>query len=106
MEESKKIKITVIRRFSPEEVFGHEMKYTSGEKVAPCSRNGLSEGMEWVVEYMQRPENFCVWAWRDLSRDLSILFCGGDHFWSEPDVTYTSCSDGMRPVVFKLERLK
>lgn len=106
MEEIKKIKITVIRRFSPEEVFGHEMKYPSGEKMAPCSRNGLSEGTEWIVEYLQKPEDFCVWAWPDVFRDVSFLALGGDYFWTEPGVAYTSCSEGLRPVVFKLERME
>ena len=101
-----KIKITVIRTFSPEEVFGQEMKYPNGKVVTPCDHNGLSKGKEWVVENLEKPENFCGWAWQDLYKDLCILSFGGDHFWSEPDVTYTACSDGMRPVCFKLERLK
>ena len=100
------IKITVIRTFRPEEVFGHEMKYPNGKVVTPCDHEGLSEGKEWVVENLEKPDNFCGWAWQDLYKDLCILSFGGDHFWSEPGVTYTACSDGMRPVCFKLERLK
>jgi uncharacterized repeat protein (TIGR04076 family) len=68
--------------------------------------NGLKEGTEFLVENLQKPDKFCSWAWNDLNKDVTTLSFGGDHPWSEKDVMYTACTDGMRPVCFKLERVK
>jgi uncharacterized repeat protein (TIGR04076 family) len=100
------VKITVIKTFSPEDVFGHEVKSPKGEVVLPCNYKGLEEGAEYLVEKLEKPENFCGWAWNDLFKDVTTLSFGGNHPWSEKDVMYTACTDGMRPVCFKLERMK
>ena len=53
------------------------------------------------------PEGFCSWAWRDLYKDLAVLRFGGSfESWVEPPYMYTACSDGVRPVSFKLEALQ
>jgi uncharacterized repeat protein (TIGR04076 family) len=53
------------------------------------------------------PDGFCGWAWRDLYKDLSVMVMGGNFDpWVEKGLIYTSCSDGIRPVSFKLERLE
>ncbi len=98
-----KIKISVIRRFSPEEVFGQEMKTPTGKVITVCS--SFEEGQEFIVEDLNKPDNFCGWAWYDIYKDISTLTFGGEHSWTDPNVMYTSCTDGMRPVCFKLERL-
>ena len=99
-----KIKITVIKRFSPEDVFGHEYKTPNGEIVEKCS---LKEGQEWISENGEMPEDFCGWAWVDLSRSIHVLRFGGNFKdWAEDGIMYNACSDGVRPVCFKLERIE
>ncbi|MFX1253294.1 MAG: TIGR04076 family protein [Promethearchaeota archaeon] len=101
------VKITVIKRFSPEDVFGHEMSYPEGRKMAQCPN--FEDGQEIMIEtiYADPPEEFkCSWAWNDLFKDLSVLSCGGDFRHTDPKITYTTCRDGMKPVVFKLERIE
>jgi uncharacterized repeat protein (TIGR04076 family) len=99
-----KIKITVIKRFSPEDVFNHEYKTPNGVKVDKCS---LKEGQEWISENGEMPEDFCSWAWVDLSRSIHVLRFGGNFKnWAEDGVMYNACSDGVRPVCFKLERIE
>ncbi|MHA2089311.1 MAG: TIGR04076 family protein [Candidatus Kariarchaeaceae archaeon] len=100
------IRISVVKTFSPEDVFGHEMTSPTGNPVQACNYNGLKEGTEWIVENLKKPDNFCGWAWHDLYKDICTLSFGGDHPWSEDDIMYTACTDGMRPVCFKLERAK
>ena len=96
------IKITVIRAFTPEDVFGNEYKTPAGEVVEKCF---LEEGQSWVIEGGKKPEGFCGWAWEDLRKDRYLLAFGGDIPDTEEGVVYVSCSDGKRPVVFKLEML-
>jgi len=55
---------------------------------------------------LDKPEKFCGWAWRDIYKDVSVLAFGGDFDWTKPGVAITCCTDGNRPVVFKLERME
>ncbi|MHA1904920.1 MAG: TIGR04076 family protein [Candidatus Thorarchaeota archaeon] len=99
-----KVKVTVIKVFSPEDVFGNEITLPSGKRIDKCSF--YEEGDEFIIDsVMQMPEGFCGWAWRDLYKDISVLFFGGN-FAMGPGLQYTSCSDGKKPVCFKLERLE
>ena len=52
------------------------------------------------------PEGFCGWAWQDFRKDLYLLYFGGDLPDTPKGVVYLACSDGKRPVSFKLERLE
>lgn len=100
-----KIKITVIKRFSPQDVFGHEYKTPTGKKVEKCSV--FEEGQEWISENGEMPEDFCGWAWTDLARSMHGLQFGGNYTgWAEDGTIFNACSDGVRPVCFKLERIE
>ncbi len=99
-----KIKITVIKRFSPEDVFGHEYITPTGDKIEKCS---FEDGQEWISESREMPEGFCWWAWADLTRSVNVLRLGGNYkHWAEDGIIYDTCSDGVRPVVFKIERIE
>jgi uncharacterized repeat protein (TIGR04076 family) len=100
-----KVKIEVIKRFSPEDVFGvnHNQRTLSGKPITVC--NKLREGDEFIVDDIEAiPEGFCGWAWRDIYKDLSVLFFDGNFYRPEKGVAYVSCTDGRKPVVFKLTR--
>ncbi|MHA2252210.1 MAG: TIGR04076 family protein [Candidatus Kariarchaeaceae archaeon] len=98
-----RLKITVLRKFTPEDVFGKEMRFRTGEKVEACFHE---EGQEFIVtDPVISPKGLCSWAFRDLSRDIYLLYFGGDIADIEPNVVYVPCNDGKRPVVFKLERI-
>ncbi len=99
-----KIKISVIKRFRPEDVFGHEIKKPNGDTVTICT--SFKDGQEFIVEGLKKPEDFCGWAWHDLYKDVCTLNFGGDHTWTEDNVMYTCCTDGIRPVCFKIERIE
>ena len=98
-----KVMISVIRKFHPKEVFGDEYQKFSGKVTKECTNFKIGEKI--LIEHGQIPEGFCVWAWRDIYKDLSVLRFGGKFNHPEPGVIYTSSSDGRKPVVFKLERL-
>ena len=100
------VKIKVVKKFSAEDVFGknHDEKLLSGEPITSCHL--LKEGDEFIVETVEiMPKGFCGWAWRDIYKDLSVLFFDGNFYRPERGAAYVSCTDGRKPVVFKLERL-
>jgi uncharacterized repeat protein (TIGR04076 family) len=98
------VKITVIKRFSPEEVFNEQMTFPDGRIIPRCPV--FEDGQEIIIEsiFGSKPDEFCGWGWHDLFKDLSVIACGGNFEHIGTNVMYTSCRDGLRPVVFKLER--
>lgn len=53
------------------------------------------------------PQKFCAWAWADIQRDVVYLALDGNYPWMKQNGTVLSCcTDGLRPVVFKLERME
>ncbi len=66
-------------------------------------------GDEFIVDYLTvRPEGFgCDWAWDDIHKILMILMTRGNFgTWMKDENNFvTCCTDGLKPVVFKIERL-
>ncbi|MFX1416039.1 MAG: TIGR04076 family protein [Promethearchaeota archaeon] len=98
-----RIRVTVLRKFSPVDVFGHEIRYPRGEIVPTCYV--FDEGEEFIIDNLEKPEKFCGWGWKTVVKDLEILDSGDDVFWTKPGIIYSCCTDGARPVCFKLERI-
>lgn len=100
-----KVRITVVRCLSRDEVFGgRDPGCTStGGAVCPMMR----EGQEFVTDYTHVPAGFCAGAWADLFRFVVGLEAGADYPWvEEPGVVLATCNDGFRPVIFRLERIE
>ena len=99
-----KVKFTVVKVFTPMDILGHEITSNSGYKIPPCPI--FKEGQEIVAENsFTKPDGFCGWAWRDLSVRLTKFDVIEDMDWPEKNVTYVACGDGLRPVIFKIEKL-
>ena len=100
-----KVKITVIKKFSSKDILGHYFKFPSGTEMKDCTVIEL--GQEFIVEdELAMPEGFCRWAWVDIYRDVAILTMGGNFAGGDlAGFKYSACSDGLKPVVFKLERI-
>jgi uncharacterized repeat protein (TIGR04076 family) len=98
------LKITVLRRFAPEEVF--DKKPIGYEKLEAC--DVYTDGQEFIVgDDGLMPEGFCVWAWDDIYKDILTLRYNGDFEWfSEKGASVNCCTDGLRPVIFRIERLE
>ena len=63
-------------------------------------------GEEFILEGDNCPPNFCGWAFRDIFRDYNHLRKNGNFRWVGKDgVMFSRCTDGRKPVVFKLERI-
>ena len=102
-----KIKITVINRADPKNVFGEKIPINpkTGKEWELCPR--YIENQEFIVEDDGKiPDGFCPWAWYDIYKDMSVLKYGGNFPWAKEGEAITCCTDGIRPVSFKLERIK
>jgi len=92
-----KVKISVLRKLHHKDLIE---KYTDSGDWGPCSH--FDEGQEFVVSedrHWDMPPGFCGWAWADMQKIIFGMARGG------PNVFVTCCTDGYRPVVFKLEKI-
>lgn len=104
MVERHKVKITVLRRFKPSEVF-RKSPVTHFGSLEACGT--YKDGQEFTVDKDGKmPEGFCTSAWVSIYPSVRLLSFGGDFPWyEEGGVAINCCTDGLRPVVFKLERI-
>ena len=98
-----KVKITVLKRQDPKEIFD-EYPVAEQDWFVPCGL--FSDGQEFILEEnLVMPEKFCTSAWHTIYPNVRLLSFGGNlPFFDEEGVAISCCSDGMRPVIFKLER--
>jgi uncharacterized repeat protein (TIGR04076 family) len=98
------VKITVLKKISMSEVHGDDSIAPGLADVCEV----LEEGEEFFVPAEGgKPEGFCAWAWADMDKVYTVLRFGGNLPWmKEPGVGVVACTDGLRPVVFKLERVE
>jgi uncharacterized repeat protein (TIGR04076 family) len=99
-----KVKITVLKRYSPSEVF-ETSPVTPVKTLVACEL--FRDGQEFVVgEDGRMPEGFCTTAWYSIFCSVRTLAFGGNLPWyKEKGVAINCCIDGLRPVIFKLERV-
>jgi uncharacterized repeat protein (TIGR04076 family) len=69
-----------------------------------------TEGQEFFIEHLgERPSDFfCDWAWNDLYKFILVMMTGGDFSpWMKDGNKFVACcTDGIKPVIFKLERIE
>ncbi len=99
------LNITVIKTLSSKEVYGKPLPDLAEEMTPYCDR--LEMGQEFIVEASgAMPAGFCTWAWHDIYPAVTGLRFGGNFPWvTKEGLTYACCSDGARPVFFKIERI-
>ncbi len=98
-----KCKITVIKKELFQDV---AEKYGNPEPgIVVCPR--FEVGQEFILEGTGMPEGFCNWAWADIQRDVVGVLFGASYPWIKGEHCLISCcTDGIRPVVFKIERIE
>lgn len=99
------VKITVLKKMSAKDVYGHLLPEMADDVPTYCER--MEEGQEFIMEGTGvMPVGFCTWAWHDIYPEITVLRFGGNFPWvKKKGLIYSCCTDGMRPVFFKLERL-
>jgi len=88
------VKITVVKRDFDKAM---NEKYKTGNR-GPCDQLAVNHEfiakMPWVP-----PEKFCEWAWADIRTYIHMVNISGNPM-------LTCCTDGNRPVTFRLERVE
>ncbi len=93
------VKITVLKRLLHEDL----LKENADFMWEPCER--LKVGQEFISSGVNMPEGFCSWAWADIQKYVMTLARGGNFRGVKPGTYITCCTDGFRPVIFKVERI-
>ena len=103
-----KVKITVLKRVEPKTLYGDSIPVNTetGEPHVACPM--LQEEQEFTMEHNVRmPEGFCANAWQDIREYVSVLHFGGTFYpWLKENEMIRCCTDGLRPVIFRIERLE
>ena len=100
-----KLKITVVRCITKDEIYGDNVTEAIKDSVTPCPLH--QPGQEFIMETLDGPEGFGNWAYDDIYRDMTHLWMDGDFpFIGKPGTMFSSCTDGKKPVIFKLERVE
>jgi uncharacterized repeat protein (TIGR04076 family) len=101
-----KCRITVLRRTLNADLAQEHCR----EQASPCS--AWREGQKFVTSFA-KPQGFCDWAWSDIHQYVAVPLAGGSfagsvfNGWMKDENTMIACcTDGIRPVIFKLERIE
>ena len=99
-----KVKITVIKKMSTDDVYGANRPCQIADDLeSECPL--FKVGDEFVIDGGTCPAGFCGWAFADIQRDIALLWLEGGFPWiKDKGVGISCCTDGLRPVFFKLER--
>ena len=102
---AKKVKITVIKKLDMRELFDDQDVGAADGFGPVCT--AFEVGDEFIIDSaMGIPKGFCQGAFMDVSRFVSGLRFGANYPWmKEQGAVICSCFDGLRPVIFKLERM-
>jgi len=104
MSKKPKLKITILKRLDPHKMFD-ELPVTLKKSMGPCSVFHDGQVIH-VDESLRMPEGFCETAWKNFYHNIRTLGYGGNlPFFEETNLAINSCTDGMRPVIFKIERV-
>lgn len=99
-----KLKLTVLKRTDPEKYFD-EYPVEKEDWFVPC---GIYEDNQEIIveDNLAMPEGFCQSAWMAIYPTVRTLGYGGNlPFFKKEGVAVSCCTDGMRPVVFMIERI-
>jgi len=95
-------RITVIKRAFHGDVVAEFFPSLVG-KIGTCSV--VADRQSFVVEgpFPKKPDGFCDWAWTDIHKVVALTMMGAN---PTPGTEFSCCSDGLRPVTFRIERLE
>ena len=94
------VRITVLKRLLHKDL----LKECADSIWEPCER--LQVGQEFISDGVNMPRGFCSWAWADIQKYVMTLARGGNFMGVRPGRFVTCCTDGFRPVFFRLERIQ
>jgi uncharacterized repeat protein (TIGR04076 family) len=99
-------KITVLKRTFHQDLVDAYKTEEAAQQMGLCPL--FHEGQEFLADQpWSSPEGFCTWAWADMRQYVLAACSGGEFPGAKPSNTFiTCCTDGFRPVIFKVERVE
>ena len=112
-----KVKITVIKKLNTKDLYGDSPPANINEEVLVPECHRFKVGQEFIIatgrdlsdpeSWENCPQGFCTWAFADIQRDIVHILFGGSYPWmKDKGVVISCCTDGLRPVIFKIERVE
>jgi len=100
------VRIIVIKKLSTDDIYPDGPPAPLAEDFkTDCPR--FKVGDEFVTGDGSCPVGFCGWAFADIQRDITHLRFGGSYPWMKnKKEAIACCTDGLRPVFFRLERIE
>ena len=102
-----KVKITVLKTSFNKEYVDLYVEKERRKTLSTCET--FKEGQEFITDaVIGMPPGFCPWAWDDIYKVVSAYYANGSFdMWTEGgDTIIACCTDGTRPVYFKIDKLK
>jgi uncharacterized repeat protein (TIGR04076 family) len=99
-------RITVLKRtFQQDLVDEHVRDEAFKAQFGTCSV--FEEGQTFISEdWPSKPDGFCERAWPNICHEVAMVMYGASIPWvAAPGFTITCCNDGLRPVIFLIERV-
>ncbi len=97
-----KARITVIKKAFHKDVVDEYLPQLSAE-ANPCPVFEEGQSFEVISPFGAKPEGFCDWAWTDIRKVVALTMMGAD---PTPGTEFPCCSDGLRPVTFRIQRIE
>ena len=99
------VRITVLKReFYPDLA---DTYLSEGISVGACPLQTVGDCFVYEGG-AEMPVGMCPWAWIDLYTSIATLYAGGDEnsWYRDGGTRISCCTDGVRPVVYKLELIR
>lgn len=102
-----KVRITVLKRALFEDIctqYGSQHFLDQGG-CSPCTR--FEDGQQFILDHgLDKPEGFCPYAFADIRHELMVVLNGGSRpYVGQEGTAIVCCTDAMKPVLFKIERI-
>ena len=99
-----KCKITVIKRSYDKELAENHL--SSPEDFSVC--NLVEDNQEFIVSSpFEMPADMCAYAWADIRPYILTMASGGTFgFMKDKNTALATCTDPLRPVIFKITRVQ
>ncbi len=101
-----KCKITVLKTSFNKEYVDLYVEEKRRKTLSTC--DVFKEGQEFITDAVSgMPEGFCPWAWDDIYKVLVAYYAGGNFgmWYQNGNQIIACCTDGTRPVYFKIEKI-
>ncbi len=85
----------------------YKVKVTVHAVTENTCPQGFKQGDSWLIEDGKTPGGMCAGAYNSVAPAIRIFRLGGEHPWdSDKDVTYVSCPDPERILIYEVRRLR